>query len=56
MDGSRSAMGTAGDGVGAVLAAHARISALGQVSEQQPVGVLSDAALPSAVPIAEVHP
>ena len=44
-----------GDAVKLVLTEDTEVRALGQVLAQQPVGVLTGAALPGAVRVAEVH-
>src|SRR5258708_10683119 len=55
MGGTRSAVEAVGDGIEFVLTVDREVSALWQVLTQQPVSVLTGAALPGTVRIAEVH-
>src|SRR5258706_5398150 len=52
---TRSAVEAVGDGIEFVLTVDREVSALWQVLTQQPVSVLTGAALPGTVRIAEVH-
>src|SRR5258708_11134185 len=54
MGSARSGVQAVGDGVEFVLTVDREIRALGQVLAQQPVGVLTGAALPRAVRVGEV--
>src|SRR5258707_9953563 len=55
MGGTRSAVEAVGDGIEFVLTVDREVRALWQILTQQPVGVLTGAALPGTVRIAEVH-
>src|SRR5258708_24983955 len=55
MGSARSAVEAVGDGIEFVLTVDREVGAFWQVLTQQPVGILTGAALPRAVRIAEVH-